>query len=920
MSSSKHVDSSKSGTHGSGRGLGTKDKTVNFSVPVAFQETDMSMEIDDTLPSSLRKGTKRKATQDESDDSEMETESGTEAQGLNSRGPIPPDTSQSRNKVQVAYQNLQPSGPGYFKKLSVAPTTLKPAESKPIQFPQSKFGQPGTAEGSKPRLPTPAQSSQPPAFTLNTNFKSNNGDFTFSSQQGAAGGGSTLGDKNDVVRHFDPVVPLPHKTTVNTGEEDEEKFFCNGAKLFRFDAESNEWKERGIGNVKILKHKVSGKFRLLMRRDQVLKICANHYINTDMKLTPNAGSDRSFVWHALDYADELLKPETLGIWFETPEEAMLFKNKFEEAQNILRTLGSNVDTPVTQRSGTAREMTSQDIKKSNGSTSGTLNSVFQFPRDGVTSESGNKVSLPDLSFRKEAQQTSSSAGFGQSPLKKAQWGRKDDEINSSTDSGPDIKRAPAPSAAASPSAAPGPSADEKPSSTRGSVHTEQKLPAGDKKPVNQTNKKESDSVPSVSSQDGSVRRKTTMSSSKHVDSSKSETRKSGRGLGTKDKTVDCSVPDAVQKTDDTLPSRLGKGTKRRGTQNKTDGLVRKTASGTEAQELNSRGPIPPDTSQSRNKVQVAYQKLQRERSAQEKYALEPKRRERAPVEREKLLHRREAAFAAIKDADEDVQAKLETMKEQPETKKSQLRETLRNMTDENNELKLSLNSLREDNEFLKNQLLLNVNVYNPLTILMDWISDQHLRKIKTQEEGEGSEIPHCAKEIYTLENCVKLLPMVIGQLQWMPFVDPKLHMPVIEFIYWSLRQIDIDSQDASMTSTMERLAEVLLKGAVQRGSVQNCNGKPTQSKPKVAHFFKSKSMPVRFLSTLVVLRTAKRMNYLSHAFRSLCVDLKTDEGKILFLQYRCVPIILSHLTIPKKCLLFVALNALVEMAMINDKK
>ncbi|NWZ23588.1 CC138 protein, partial [Asarcornis scutulata] len=165
----------------------------------------------------------------------------------------------------------------------------------------------------------------------------------------------------------------------------------------------------------------------------------------------------------------------------------------------------------------------------------------------------------------------------------------------------------------------------------------------------------------------------------------------------------------------------------------------------------------------------------------------------------------------------------------------------------------------------------------------------------------------------------QLLPMVIGQLQRMPFVDPKLHMSVIEFIYWSLRQIDTSSQDASMTSTMERLAEVILKGAVQRGSMQNWNGKPTQSKPKLAHFFKSKSMPLRFLSTLVVLRTAKRMNYLSHAFRSLCVDLKTDEGKILFLQYRCVPIILSHLTISKKCLLFVALNALVEMAMNNDK-
>eukprot|EP00075_Anas_platyrhynchos_P015299 XP_027304552.1 coiled-coil domain-containing protein 138-like isoform X2 [Anas platyrhynchos] len=218
------------------------------------------------------------------------------------------------------------------------------------------------------------------------------------------------------------------------------------------------------------------------------------------------------------------------------------------------------------------------------------------------------------------------------------------------------------------------------------------------------------------------------------------------------------------------------------------------------------------------------------------------------------------------------------------------------------------------------QLLRISKVYDPLTILMDWISDQHLSKIEIQEEREGSEKAQCAKENYTLENCMKLLPMVTGQLQWMPFVDPKLHMSVIQFIYWSLRQIDTGSQDASMTATMERLAEVILKGAVQKGSMQKWTKKSTRSKPKAAHFFKSSSMPLRFLSTLVVLRTAKRMDYLTQAFHSLCVDLKTDEGKILFLQYRCVPIILSHLTISKKCLLFIALNALVEMAMNNDKK
>jgi len=43
--------------------------------------------------------------------------------------------------------------------------------------------------------------------------------------------------------------------------------YSHRAKLFRLV--DGEWKERGIGDVKILKHKTSKKIRLLMRREQV---------------------------------------------------------------------------------------------------------------------------------------------------------------------------------------------------------------------------------------------------------------------------------------------------------------------------------------------------------------------------------------------------------------------------------------------------------------------------------------------------------------------------------------------------------------------------------------------------------------------------------------------------------------------------
>lgn len=49
------------------------------------------------------------------------------------------------------------------------------------------------------------------------------------------------------------------------------------AKLFKFDKEGNDWKERGTGDVRLLKHKENGITRLVMRREKTLKVCANHF-------------------------------------------------------------------------------------------------------------------------------------------------------------------------------------------------------------------------------------------------------------------------------------------------------------------------------------------------------------------------------------------------------------------------------------------------------------------------------------------------------------------------------------------------------------------------------------------------------------------------------------------------------------------
>ncbi|XP_067669536.1 RANBP2-like and GRIP domain-containing protein 8 isoform X2 [Haliotis asinina] len=134
---------------------------------------------------------------------------------------------------------------------------------------------------------------------------------------------------------FKPVIDLPDLVEMKTGEEDEEKLFGERARLFRFDADTNQWKERGIGEVKILYNKAAKRYRILMRREQVLKICANHNITKDMKLTPMTSSDRAWCWSAMDFAEEEMKMEKLAIKFKTPELACQFKECFEKSQNML---------------------------------------------------------------------------------------------------------------------------------------------------------------------------------------------------------------------------------------------------------------------------------------------------------------------------------------------------------------------------------------------------------------------------------------------------------------------------------------------------------------------------------------------------------------------------------------------------------
>ncbi|XP_016100152.1 E3 SUMO-protein ligase RanBP2-like [Sinocyclocheilus grahami] len=141
-------------------------------------------------------------------------------------------------------------------------------------------------------------------------------------------------EENDHIQ-FEPVVQMPEKVNLVTGEEDEKVMYSQRAKLFRFDMEISQWKERGVGNLKLLKNNQNGRLRVLMRREQVLKVCANHWITTAMNLKPLSCSDRAWMWMASDFSDGDAKLEQLAAKFKTPQLAEEFKLKFEECQRLL---------------------------------------------------------------------------------------------------------------------------------------------------------------------------------------------------------------------------------------------------------------------------------------------------------------------------------------------------------------------------------------------------------------------------------------------------------------------------------------------------------------------------------------------------------------------------------------------------------
>ncbi|KAL4694278.1 hypothetical protein H8959_013543 [Pygathrix nigripes] len=233
-----------------------------------------------------------------------------------------------------------------------------------------------------------------------------------------------------------------------------------------------------------------------------------------------------------------------------------------------------------------------------------------------------------------------------------------------------------------------------------------------------------------------------------------------------------------------------------------------------------RSLLPRQISQIYDELFQIHLKLQCETAAQQKFAEELQKRERFLLEREQLLFRHENALSKIKGVEEEVLTRFQIMKEQHDAEVEHLTEVLKEKNKETKRLRSSFDALKELNDTLKRQLNeaseenrkmdiqakrvqarldnlqrkyefmtiqrlkgsshavhemkslkqekapvsktykvpLNGQVYELLTVFMDWISDHHLSKVKHEESGMDGKKPQlkfASQRNDIQEKCVK---------------------------------------------------------------------------------------------------------------------------------------------------------------------
>ncbi|EMD44373.1 Ran GTPase-activating protein [Entamoeba histolytica HM-3:IMSS] len=153
---------------------------------------------------------------------------------------------------------------------------------------------------------------------------------------------STLDDPEaEADIHFEPVVQLKE---ISQPKSEEETKFEARALCMRYDADAKEWKERGRGDIKILRHPKTQYSRVILIRDQIFKLACDHFCHPKVVLKDVPTNDKCIMYAVgKDFAQETPCQMLFTFRFNTAEICKQFKEAFQAAQKEMEEVFNKKD-------------------------------------------------------------------------------------------------------------------------------------------------------------------------------------------------------------------------------------------------------------------------------------------------------------------------------------------------------------------------------------------------------------------------------------------------------------------------------------------------------------------------------------------------------------------------------------------------
>lgn len=119
--------------------------------------------------------------------------------------------------------------------------------------------------------------------------------------------------------------------------------FKHRAKVLGWNPEIKRWKEKGVGDMEILKHSQLGRVRVRLRQDQTPEMVCNHEIIKDVKVqSMSEEPNGALCWCGMNLTGR--KRESIGVKFALAETRNAFKAAFEIAQKEISASSQNRQT------------------------------------------------------------------------------------------------------------------------------------------------------------------------------------------------------------------------------------------------------------------------------------------------------------------------------------------------------------------------------------------------------------------------------------------------------------------------------------------------------------------------------------------------------------------------------------------------